>query len=219
MIFSTEQILLNFRTSRYASLNEARWKHFLWMGIKLAGKRLFEPGAGIGDQTQWLLAQGASHIYVNDGRPENLEYIQKRFEGDSRLTFVQGELEKCLDEPQFQFQVDFIYCYGVYYHLNESLEDMNIMRKLSRIGPTIAFDFLVGTNKPAFYGYDNPSTSLSQWGIRPETSTLMQKLKEVWGYAYLPKEQLPWKDPENSEPRLIGIASRVPLNNPNLTAQ
>lgn len=61
----TAEVMGNFRTERYHALNKARWEHFLSMGIPIEGKAIFEPGAGIGDQTEWLLNQGAKYIWVN----------------------------------------------------------------------------------------------------------------------------------------------------------
>jgi len=62
-----ESIMSAFRDGRYSRLNRCRWNQFLSMGIDLKGKTIFEPGAGIGDQTEWLLGQGVKSICVNDG--------------------------------------------------------------------------------------------------------------------------------------------------------
>jgi len=75
-----------------------------------------------------------------------------------------------------------IYCYGVYYHLRDST-DFRILKQLSKFGQTIAFDYLAGNDNEVGYGYDNPSTSLSQYAFRPRTETLMTALSDIWGYA------------------------------------
>lgn len=213
---NASQILAEFRTSRYARLNQLRWAHFLSMGIPLAGKTVFEPGAGVGDQTEWLLGQGVKHVYVNDGRPDNLKIIQDRFGTDPRLTYMLGDLETCL--PEFNINVDFIFFYGVYYHLNESATAFHIMRNLSRLGQTVAFDFHAGEDNTEFYGGDNPSQALSQRGLRVKVETLTKALKEIWGYAYLPKQQLVWNDPQiPHERRLVAVASHAPLDTAGLS--
>jgi hypothetical protein len=213
-----EDILSQFRNERYEALNAVRWAHFLSLEISLEGKTIFEPGAGVGDQTAWLLNQGAKLIYVSDGRFENLAIIAARFIGDLRLAIIPGDLEFCLVGSQFRLNVDFIFCYGVYYHLKES-SDFRIMRELSAVGQTIAFDFLAGNDNEVSYGYDNPSTSISGYGFRPRPESLVAALKEIWGYAYLPKEQLKWIDPVQAEQRMVAIASHAPLRNPNLIRQ
>lgn len=205
-------IIQNFENERYDYLNQLRWDLFLRMEIPVKEKVIFEPGAGIGDQTEWLLNRGAKHIYVNDGRPENLQIIRQRFEGNPRLTFVPGNLEDCLDKPEFNFSVDLVFLWGVYYHISDSLSEFNIMKALSKIGPVVVFDYLEGNDEIAHYGYDNPSTSLSQNAIRPTTKTLMEGLKKTWGHAYLPKMQIDWEDPlAKDTPRKLAVASREPL--------
>ncbi len=213
-----EEIIASLTTPRQGQLNAMRWETFLSLGIPIEGKTLFEPGAGIGDQTQWLLDQGAKHIWVNDGRSGNLQVIRDRFTDDTRLTFYLRDLEH-LNASAFQLKVDLVFCWGVYYHLNESFPAFPIMKGLANIGETIVLDYLEGEDQEHSYGYDNPSTSLSRFAFRPKTSTLMKALKYIWGYSYLPKKQLEWVDPVAPETRLIAVASHSPLDNTNLIAQ
>jgi len=208
----------NFRTERYSVANRVRWEQFLTMGIQLAGKTILEPGAGIGDQTEWLLAQGVKSIIVNDGRAENLGIIQKRFEQDPRIQFVLGDLETCLDKPEFKFNVDFIFFYGVYYHMHETL-DFRIMRSLATKGQAIAFDYLEGNDNTDYYGYDNPSTAVGQYSLRPTQQTLVKGLKQIWPYVYLPKTQLAWADTATQYTRHIAAASHTLLDSPGLLLQ
>lgn len=213
------EILSNFRTERYDYLNKLRWDLFKKMDIPVLDKVILEPGAGIGDQTEWLLNQGAHRIYVNDGRPENLEIIRERFNDNPRLTFLEGNLET--DVPKWNVEADLVFLWGVYYHINDSLTEFQIMRALSRVAPVVVFDYLESREDgTTFYGYDNPSTSVSQYAIRPTTPTLMEGLKKTWGYAYLPKVQMDWEDPlALGTPRRLAVASIHPLENSNLILQ
>jgi hypothetical protein len=205
---------LYFRTERYAILNAIRWEVFLGLGIPLEGKTIFEPGAGIGDQTEWLLNRGAGRIYVNDGRKENMDTIRARFEGNPRLTYCFGDLETCLSGPDFQFTADMVFLWGVYYHVNDQFGKFPIMQQLAKIAPMVVFEYLAcPDDSTTFYGYENVSTSLSQYAIRPTEKTMMDGLKETWGYAYLPKVQMNWEDPcAPGTPRRIAIGSRAPLD-------
>ncbi len=92
---SEQEIISHFENERYAILNTIRWDIVDGMNIQIAGKSVFEPGAGIGDQTQLLLDRGASHVYVNDGRVDNLRLIEERL-GTEHLTFIHGNIEECL---------------------------------------------------------------------------------------------------------------------------
>lgn len=213
-VLTKDEILGNFRTPRYHALNQARWDHFLSMGIPIAHKTVFEPGAGVGDQTEWLLVQGARHIYVNEGREGNRAIIRERFEKDLRVSIIHGELETCL--PAYEFNVDMIFCWGVYYHLRETLPDVPIMRQFARLGKMIVFDYLAGNDNEASYGYDNPSTSITWYGFRPRRETMTDALKTCWEYVYSPKVPLHWIDPVASEDRVVAVASHFRLDNPNL---
>jgi len=222
-MFSKEEVISSLTTPRQALLNPARWNQFLSMGLPIKDKTIFEPGAGIGDQTDWLLKQGVKHVTVHDGRPESLKVIQDRFGSDPRLSYVCGNLENGLTEAQFNFTVDFIYCYGVYYHLNESMQNWNIMKGLAKMGPTMAFDYLEshrGDDYTYSYGYEVPSTSMSRFALRPTRATLIKAVRDIWGFAYLPKNQLQWNDPyDGTERRFVMVASHVPLDGANLELQ
>lgn len=209
-------LLSQFRNPRYEILNKLRWQHFLEMGIPIAKKTVFEPGAGVGDQTEWLLLQGIKSIIVNDGRPDNLEIIKERFKGEPRVSTVLGNIETCL--PSLDFHVDFIYFYGVYYHVHESLTDFHIMRQLAKLGDSIAFDFHSGDDRTTDYGYDNPSTSISRHGTVVTVKTMMNAMAKIWPFAYLPTRQLEWDDPVNrQEIRYVAVGSRSPINSAGLT--
>lgn len=210
----------SFRTERYHALNKTRWEHFLGMDIPIEGLTIFEPGAGIGDQTEWLLEHGAAHIYANDGREENLGILRERFQNDLRVSTLHGDLESCLAFPEFDFYVDLIFCYGVYYHLREDYPGFTIMRQLSHKGRMIAFDYLAGNDGEVHYGYDNPSTSISQYGFRPLRETMTSALKRYWNFVYAPKIQLEWTDPIATEDRVVAVASHIEFKrNPNLIPQ
>ncbi len=215
-----EEIIASLTTPRQDKLNEMRWETFLSLGIPIIGKTIFEPGAGIGDQTQWLLARGARYIYVNDGREGNLDIIRERFSHDPRVSTILANLEtNSLDAYVFS-KLDLVFCWGVYYHLNESFPAFPIMKRFAEMGETIVLDYLEGDDTEMSYGYDNPSTSLSRFAFRPRTETLMKALKYIWGHSYLPKKQLEWVDPVAPETRLIAVASHVSLDdNPNLIPQ
>jgi len=205
-----------FHSERYTHLNDLRWRLLVQTGIPLAGKIIFEPGAGIGDQTEWLLAQGVAHVIVNDGREGNLAIIRKRFAGDARVTFKLGNIENCLDWPEFQFSADLVYLWGVYYHLDDPLTEFSILRKLSRIAPVVVFDYLESAEANDWvetYNYETPSTSISRRSGRPTRETMAAGLKQSFGHAYFPREQMNWQDPFASRtPRRLAVGSRAPLD-------
>ena len=207
--------LKNFRTERYFFINELRWRLLLQTNINFEGKVIFEPGAGVGDQTQWLLKRGAAHIYVSDGRDVNVGLIRKRFNGDPRVTVLRGNLEWSLSESPFQLQADVIFLWGVYYHIYDPAPEFPVLKQLSQIAPLIVLDYLesaTGADYVEHYGYDNVSASISYSSLRPTESTMQSALHKIFGNVYLPVDQMDWHDPAApNTPRRIIIGSRDEL--------
>ena len=213
--------LTEMHDGRQQILNRLRWDVMLGTGLPIAGQTIFEPGAGIGDQTQWLLGQGARRVIVSDGRPANLSVIRKRFAADPRVTTLQGNLETCLDGPAFrQLRADLVYLWGVYYHIDDPLGAFPVLRGLAHIAPVVVFDYLesaTGTDWLEEYHYDHPTTSISRRSWRPTRATMMAGLRAAFGHAYLPARQFDWHDPcAPSTPRKIAVGSKSPLNLPGL---
>jgi ubiquinone/menaquinone biosynthesis C-methylase UbiE len=202
----------HFRDSRYALLNELRWQCLLGMGIPIKGQTIFEPGAGIGDQTAWLLDEGAAQIIVNDGRVTNLDLIRERFADDERIYYTTGDLETSEWLELEDHSVDLVFLWGVYYHIKDSFLDFPVLRNLARVGRSIVLEFLESPeDKIDSYGYSNPSTSISEYGIRPTMATMIRGMKMHWPHVYLPTHQMDWVDPYVPEtPRRIIYGSHEP---------
>jgi len=208
----------NFRTDRYYWINEYRWRLLLQTGITFSQKVIFEPGAGIGDQTSWLLNQGASKVIVSEGRDINLSIIKKRFSGDSRVSIVpEGEdLELYLDKSEFEVKADVVFLWGVYYHILDTLPDFPILHKLSRVAPLIVMDYqesLTGSDWIETYEYENSSSSLSYSSWRQTKETMSAAVQSAFGHAYFPAEQMQWADPSTpTAPRRIIVGSSIAVN-------
>jgi hypothetical protein len=212
--------LSKFHNSHYYWMNEVRWRIFLQCGLDLSGKTIFEPGAGIGDQTEWLLNRGVQKVFVSEARETNLNIIKKRFNLDSRVTILRGDLETSLGSPDYLFSADFIFMWGVYYHIFDPIPEFPILRKLSQIAPLIAFDYLESHNNEdclEVYNYDHPTTALSKKSWRQTRGSIISGVKSAFGYAYFPSEQMDVFDPRAPLwPRRIIVGSKTPLNSPGL---
>jgi len=205
-----------FRNDRYFYCNELRWRIFLQTGIPIAGLTIFEPGAGIGDQTQWLLNRGAKKIIVNEGRYTNLSIIRKRFNNDSRVVTLLGNLEECLTLPEFKFKVDLIFMWGVYYHIDDPIPEFPILKQLAKLADIVVFDYLesaTGIDYVEIYENEIQSASIIHRSGRPTKNSIVTGLKIAFGYAYFPIEQMEWHDPDApNTPRRIIIGSKNPLS-------
>jgi hypothetical protein len=210
----------NFRTDRYYWLNEYRWRLLLQTGIPFKGMTIFEPGAGIGDQTAWLLQQGASHVLTGDGREVNVEILKKRFRSNSKVTVTRGDLENCLNRQEFQIKTDLVYCWGVYYHINDPMPEFPILKKLSIIAPLIVMDFqvsLTGVDYVRTFPYVTTSASISHKSGRQTMESMANAVRDTFGFAYFPAEQMNWNDPAcMRDPRRIIVGSKNRLNYPGL---
>ncbi len=210
-IFNELYTIINFRSERYYYLNRYRWSLMQKTGIPLKEKIIFEPGAGIGDQTQWLLDQGARMVWVSEGRNENLNIIKKRFSTDLRVGAILGNLENCLEDPHFNIHADLVFMWGVYYHIYDPIPSFPILKKLRRVAPVVVFDYLesaTGQDYIERYDYDNPSTSISRASCRPTRETIVNCLRAIYGHCYFPVDQFSWPDPSAPKtPRKIAIGS------------
>lgn len=215
-----QAIVKNFRTDRYYWLNEYRWRLLAKTGISFEEKVIFEPGAGIGDQTAWLLQQGAAKVIASDGRASNVEICKKRFSKDSRVTNSQWDLEQPFDFSDVKLKSDIVYLWGVYYHILDSISDFPVLNKLSTIAPIIVMDFqmsLTGIDHLRTYKYNTASSSVSHHSWAQTLETMALGIRSNYGHAYFPIEQMNWDDPATlSAPRRIIIGSKLPLYYPGL---
>lgn len=212
----------NFRSDRYFWINEYRWRLLARTGITLKDKVIFEPGAGIGDQTAWLLNQGARKVIVSEGREINLSVIAKRFQENQLVEMFLGDLESCIDNPKFEIRADIVFLWGVYYHILDPVPTFPILQKLAKIAPTIVLDYqksLTGVDWIEHYEYENTSASISHSSWRLTPRSMIKGLHDSFGFVYLPVEQMQWNDPSTLHaPRRIIIASVDPLDWPGLVS-
>lgn len=126
-----------------------------------------------------------------------------------------GELETCLDKPEFKINADICFVWGVYYHIYDPIPNFPILNKLSDIAPTIIIDFLesnTGKDYVESYGYNSPSSAVKNASFRLTMGTITNALCYEFGNVYVPREQLNWFDPAAPHtPRRIIIGSKIPL--------
>lgn len=217
---SEQAIVKNFRTDRYYWLNEYRWRLLTKTGVSFKDKVIFEPGAGIGDQTAWLLQGGAAKVIASDGRADNIKICKKRFSKDSRVTNFVWDLEKPLDFLDDDLKSDIVYLWGTYYHILDSISDFPVLNRFSTIAPIIVMDFqmsLTGFDYLRNYNYDTASSSISHHSWAQTLKTMALGIRSIYGHAYFPIEQMNWDDPATLDaPRRIIIGSKLPLSYPGL---
>jgi hypothetical protein len=210
-----EVIFNNFRTSRYFWMNEIRWRILLSTGLDFTQKTVFEPGAGIGDQTEWLLGRGCKKIFVSEGRQENLDILNERFKGEMKVATYFWNIENYHNAPEFQVKTDIVFLWGVYYHIFDPSPQYSCLQYLSTLAPIIVLDYLqseVGSDFYVDYPSDSPSESVSHKASRQTQESIVQGVKSNFKHAYFPREQMNAFDPATPDtPRKIIIGSKTPL--------
>jgi SAM-dependent methyltransferase len=203
------------------AINHARQSHLASLGLDLAGKTVLEVGAGIGLHTPFFLERGCT-VTVTDGRPENVAEIARRHPG-VRTAIVDLEVDSPIELGRF----DVIYCYGLLYHLS------NPQRALARLADVCDGQLLLetavspGTHDELLLVRDPDAfnQAISGIGCRPTRLWILNRLKSLFGYGYIPRTQPDHVDfpadwvhtPIQTMHRSIFVGSRTPLALPTLT--
>lgn len=178
-----------FHSERYLEHNKKRLEHLESLNIDFKGKAVLEVGAGIGDHTEFLLTRGCSHIYVTEGRSENLDFLEKRYKNEKRVTVSALNLESPTD---LDMGFDIIYCYGVLYHLSDPESVLKFLEKYTN-GVFLLETCVSYNNKENINVCDENaemfSQSVSGKGCRPGREWLFLELKKLFQYVYVPTTQ------------------------------
>ena len=105
--------LSSFATDHYQRHNSRRLEHLATLSLDLAGRKVLEVGAGIGDHTSFFLDRGC-RVTALEGRLENVEILKSRFP-----SVETSWLDLDDDEIRHLGRFEIVYAYGVLYHLAE----------------------------------------------------------------------------------------------------
>ena len=102
-----------FMHDSYQRHNRRRQEHLASLALPLAGKRVLELGAGVGDHTSFFIDRNCS-VTVTDVREENIAYVRSRYPGiNARLIDIE------VNTPADLQAHDVVYAYGLLYHLGD----------------------------------------------------------------------------------------------------
>lgn len=208
--------LSSFHSDDYLRHNARRLEHLASLRIPVAGKRVLELGAGIGDQTSYYLDRGCE-VTVIEARPENIALLRSRY---PQNTIIAMDLErpKTIDGAPFEV----VHCYGLLYHLknpecalefvSDSCAGIVCLETCVSFGREKALNLVEEVS--------NPTQAFSGTGCRPTRSWVYAQLSERFPYVYCPTTQpnheefpLDWNAPEKHHTkhglqRSIFVASR-----------
>jgi FkbM family methyltransferase len=209
-----------FHADHYMRHNQRRQEHLASLNLEIAGKRVLEVGAGIGDHTSFFLDRNCSMV-VTEGRPENLALLPSRFPD---LLIRALDLDN--PDPTFEEQFEIVYCYGLLYHLEKPAEaiaymaarcqEMLLLETCVSYGETEEVNLCI---EPA----ESATQSLSGQGCRPTRLWIYNQLKQHFDWVYMPITQpnhvefpLDWTiQPDTSyRSRAVFIAAKQSIDSP-----
>lgn len=213
----------HFRSDHYVRINQRRLEHLATLGLVRPGMRILEPGAGIGDLTDFFLDRGCT-VTLAEGREDNLEVCRQRFDADRRVEIRALDLDDPGDPAWARSTWDLVFAYGLLYHLRRPAEalawmadrcaDLLILETCVTPG---AGSSLNPIGEDAAFG----SQALHGLGCRPTRPWVAEHLRHHLAFVYCLRTQpnhdefpLDWADPRPSRTglyRAIFVASRRPL--------
>lgn len=214
----------SFHSHAYLLHNQRRQEHLASLGLPIAGASVLEVAGGIGDHTSFFLDRGCI-VVSTEGRPENLVILRQRYPS---LDVRQLDLDNPVDLGQ---SFDIVYCYGTLYHLQRPAEALTFMAACCR--NMLLLETCVSYGDHRAIGLvdeapTDPTQSIFGRGCRPTRPWIHRQLRQLFEHVYIPRTQpnheefpLDWTSPSSSNAftRSVFIASRQPLDNPQLSEE
>lgn len=207
-----------FDRKKARHINKARLEHLASLGLPLRGKRVLEPGSGIGLLTGFFEDMGCA-VYSTEGRKENVnENLRRHPWRKGKVGLVDLMVSGSHDHLG---TFDVVFCYGTLYHVPDP---KLVLRDLAHVCNSIFL--LESCVHPNDNGKMNPrreskgiNQGIHKMGCRPARDWLMNELEELFGYSYLtvtqpdhPAFPLEWPAQRlKGSVRSIFVASREPL--------
>lgn len=210
-----------FHSHHYLRHTARRLEHLASLGIPVAGMRVLEVGAGIGDHSHYYLDRGCE-LTITEARPESIRQIARRYPG---CTVRILDMDAPGELPGGPFDV--VHCYGLLYHLGHPERAMEFLARCTGrmlfLETCVSFGDGDDVNLVEELDFD-PTQARSGTGCRPTRSWIFRRLQAAFPHVYVPvtqpcHEQFPldWSTPAShgqSLQRAVFIASRHPIDNP-----
>jgi Methyltransferase domain len=215
-----------FQSIAYQRHNARRLEHLASLRIPVAGLRVLELGAGIGDQTSYYVDRGCE-VTITEARGSNLEILSRRF---PEHTVVRLDMEhpECVAGAPF----DVAHCYGLLYHLANPEQAIGFIGSHCStlfLETCVSFGSELAVNAVPEDAADH-TQAISGMGCRPTRPWLWQQLQRHFAHVYCPTTQpnheefpLDWTAPEKHRiampvlQRSVFVASRREIHNPLLS--
>lgn len=173
-----------FNTINYKRIDLARFNHFNALNIDFQDKIILELGAGIGNHTEFILSKNPNKIYSIEGREENISILKEKFRNNDKVIAIIADLDKHI--PKFDTKIDWIYNYGLLYHLNKPFEFIEKLKSYSHTNMVLETCISLTGETNNVHEHSGSTQSLNNLGSRPNANLLVEKLKEVYRDVVIP---------------------------------
>lgn len=183
MSYTPEQI---FNDESYLGFDEVRFQNFDKLKIDFKGKNILELGSGIGNHTKFILSKKPKLVYSIEGREDNYEVLKKNFEKKKSVKCVLHDLEKLI--PDYGVKFDWIYNYGLLYHLKNPFEFIKNLSKINHKNMILETCIELDGNENNINEGTHQSQALNGVGSRPNLYKLVEELKKIYEKVYYPEQ-------------------------------
>lgn len=216
-----------FDTPEALQINTARLQHLDSLGLPLANTSVLDLGCGVGHLARFFVDKGCKVTCV-DGRAENIDEVRRRL--PSAEAYV-GDVQTDRLSRFGRFPV--VLCYGLLYHLENPAAALRNMA--SACDGILLLETVISDHElPVVRLLDEPrlttNQALSGLGCRPTPAFVAMALTRAgFDFVYAPRFapehpdfQFEWLNNLDCARndhllRCVFVASRKPLDNPNLT--
>lgn len=173
-----------FNFDHYKKIDLARFNHFDTLNIDFKDQIVLELGAGIGNHTEFILSKNPKKVYALEGRQENISILTERFKKNKKIVAAVADLDKPM--PQFNTMIDWIYNYGLLYHLTKPFDFIDRLKLYPHKNMILETCISLDGETNNVYEPEDPTQALQNLGSRPNIDILLKKLKEVYQEVFIP---------------------------------
>jgi SAM-dependent methyltransferase len=178
--------MTQFDTNYYAKIDNLRFEHFDTLNINFKGKKILELGSGVGNHTKFILSKKPKLVVAVEGRQSNCDITKERLKGETSLDVICHDLSK--GYPAFKEKFDWIYNYGLLYHLPNPFESLNGLRNVKHTN--MIFETLIEVSGGENNLNEGDCETQALWGVgsRPNYIMILDKLKELYKNVIFPTQ-------------------------------
>ena len=173
-----------FNDEIYLHFDKVRFEHFNTLNINFKDKNILELGSGIGNHTNFILSKKPKTIVAIEGRQENFDVELKSNVKNKLVKNTLHDLEKPI--PNFNIKFDWIYNYGLLYHLKNPFEFIENLSSVNHQNMILETCIELDGDENNLNECTHQSQSLSGIGSRPNLYKLIDKLNSIYSQLYYP---------------------------------